>query len=132
MFWDGWITDPGGAGYLYRSGLNIPNVGDSRYNYQNVLWGPRDGWDYNGNDRWNYVVVAPGYGFKGWTTFNYINDNHENGDQPYTVENRTSTAMVRRLDKDSNSEVTSGNGDSLPSASFNVWERISSINIYKL
>jgi len=131
MFWDGWITDSG-AGYLYRSGVNIPNVGDYKHHYQNVLWGPRDGWDYVANDKWNYVIVAPGYGVKGWTFYDYTNDNNENGNQPYTVENKTSTAMVRRLDKDSNSEVTDGNGNELPNASYSVWDKISSIKIYKL
>jgi hypothetical protein len=41
------------------------------------------------NDAQAYIVVYPGYGFKGWTSYYELNEGDAHGNTPITCENRT-------------------------------------------
>jgi hypothetical protein len=53
--------------------------------------GNYDGRVYTGglNDTFDFIILYPGYGFKGWTFYNYVNDGGST--TPVTFENRTGT-----------------------------------------
>jgi hypothetical protein len=140
MFIDNWITETNSgasAGYMFRSGLEIPNLADAQYHnmyqtYQQKFTGLNFGvlgasldWDYTSNTRFNFVVVAPGYATSAWTDVNYNNraETTKQSVNPFTVENRTSSAVIRRLDKDPNADVTNedNNGNNLTNGNNIYW-----------
>ncbi len=133
---DGWPHVYDSTGYFFPVGdhSNLHKEWNYINNYQAGAINTTD----SAGDRMNYILLYPGYGFKGWTNVGFVNDNNENGNNPVTFENRTNGIMYYSLatNYESSDENLRNYGmnlwDKLPWAPFNIWDRMSSCKVYKL
>lgn len=116
------------------------NIGQGNISTITITDGNYDGRIYTGdlNDSLNFIVLYPGYGFKGWTNFNYVNDNGST--TPVKFENTTGTiqwySLGNGVSSEGNNIVTYGinlNESSPPQLiPGGFWDSLSSYQTYAL
>ena len=133
----GWMNSGNPAYGLLWEG-NHPNFNNSI----DISDGNNDGKPYTGNlnDKFGFVLLYPGYGFKGWTFYDYVNDGGTT--TPITLENRTSDIQWYNLSNGVGStgdnvelygiNFTQGSPPNYNPNSWSYWGNISSAKVYAL
>jgi len=106
--------------------------------------GSADGRPYTGglDNSPGFILLYPGYGFKGWTYYNYTNDGNGNANRPITLENTTGdiqwynlefgTASIENNVKRYGINLNQGGAPNNNLGSWSYWGNISSAQIYSL
>ena len=137
---DGWNTSWDATSYIFPVGDH--QTLDIEWPYCNNGEGGKLRVTNSANDRMNFVYIYPGYGFKGWTGYSYMNDNNGYGNNPLSFENRTGQIMYYNLynGRDSSDDNIKNFGVNLhdpdgggpPSGVPSCWDSLSSCKVYKL
>jgi len=134
----GWMNSGNPAYALLRAG-NHPNFNNSI----DISDGNYDGKIYTGglNDKLGLVLLYPGYGFKGWTYYDYVNDGNGNSNKPAKFENTTGDIQWYNLEYGvgsiNNNVQTYGinlnqGAPRINEGGWNYWGAISSAQVYAL